>query len=563
MKYKCSTVRIFCTLFLTCILTAHGVAQQVNQSQAKRPNILFCIADDASFQHFSAYGFGNDKWVKTPGFDRVAKNGLLFTRAYTPNAKCAPSRAAILTGRNSWQLEEAGNHNANFPLKFTTFMEALKNNGYTTGYTGKGWAPGNPGEVDGKPRLLTGPNNSDIKTETPTKEIAGIDYSANFGEFLKTKSADKPFCFWFGSHEPHRKYAFGSGAQLANKKTSDIKSVPPFWIDNETVRTDMLDYAYEVEYYDNQVTKMLDLLEKAGEIDNTIIVVTSDNGMPFPRIKGHMYDYDNHLPLAIMWKNHIASPGRQVNDFVSFIDYAPTFLEAAGVDATKNMQPIQGKSLLNFFEPGNNVTNRDHVLLGREREDVGRPNDQGYPVRAIVKGKFFYAINYEPNRWPSGDPITGYLDTDGSPTKTEILAANRRGEYHNLWVLDFGKKPSEELYQTDIDPYSMKNLANDPAFAKVKAELKAQMLKELLAQGDPRMSGNGSIFDNYPYAEPRVRNFYERYQKGEIGVPNFVTDTDFEKPGFDPAKVQVPKKKVKKTKQALPKSKVSTNKVKQ
>ncbi|MEO6916657.1 MAG: sulfatase [Chitinophagaceae bacterium] len=529
-----SFFKIAACLFL-CFLLASTNAQDNNSKAGKKPNILFCIADDASFQHFSAYGFGLTSWVKTPGFDRVAKEGLLFNRAYTPNAKCAPSRACILTGRNSWQLEAAGNHNAIFPEKFSSFIEVLGKHGYLTGYTGKGWAPGNSGTTDGKPRLLTGPNYSTLKTKTPTGGISPIDYAANFSEFLKNKPADQPFCFWFGSHEPHRQYDYGSGMAVGNKKITDITAVPPFWIDNETVRNDMLDYAYELEYYDSQVVKMLDLLERTGELDNTIIVVTSDNGMPFPRVKGHMYDYDNHLPLAIMWKNHIVSPGRKINDFVSFIDYAPTFLEVAGINASDEMQPIQGKSLTNYFTSKNRIATRDHVLLGREREDVGRPHDEGYPVRAIVKGNYFYSINFKPDRWPSGNPETGYLDTDGSPTKSEILAANRNGAYHNLWVMDFGKKPAEELYQTDKDPYSIKNLSNDPAFAKIKAGLKAQLERELKTQQDPRMFGKGDVFDNYPYAEPRVINFYERYMKGEMPVPNFVRATDFEKPGFDPA----------------------------
>lgn len=534
MKHTLGFLKKISGILLLCMLFIFSRAQNNTTAIVKKPNILFCIADDASFQHFGAYGFGLTKWVKTPGFDRVAKEGLLFLKAYTPNAKCAPSRAAILTGRNSWQLEAAGNHNANFPAKFITFMEVLGKHGYSTGYTGKGWAPGNQGMVNGKPRMLTGPNYSDIKTDVPTPEISGIDYAGNFKEFLKNKSKDQPFCFWFGSHEPHRQYEYGSGAAKGDKKTSDIASVPPFWIDNEKVRNDMLDYAFEVEYFDKQISKMLQLLEQAGELENTIIVVTSDNGMPFPRVKGHMYEYDNHLPLAIMWKNHIVSPGRKVNDFVSFIDYAPTFLELAGVNPKDEMQPIQGRSLVNFFNTKANVPARDHVLLGREREDVGRPHDEGYPVRAIIKGNFFYAINFEPNRWPSGNPETGYLDTDGSPTKSEILDANRNGQYHNLWMLDFGKKPAEELYQTDKDPYSLKNVANDPAFAKIKASLKNQMEKELKQQQDPRMFGNGQVFDNYPYGEPRVINFYERYMKGEMPVPNFVRSSDFEKPGFNP-----------------------------
>lgn len=535
MKLTILTKCLCLSILLLFNMAQTNAQGNLYSSKGKKPNILFCIADDASFQHMSAYGL--TKWVKTPGFDRVAKEGLLFVNAYTPNAKCAPSRASILTGRNPWQLEEAGNHNAYFPAKFTTFMEALGNNGYAVGFTGKGWAPGEPGKIDGKSRMLTGPNFSEIKIKTPTKAISPTDYAANLEEFLKNKPIGNPFCFWFGSHEPHRQYEYGSGVARGGKKLSDIDNVPPFWIDNEQVRNDMLDYGYEVEYFDKQLQKMLSILEKTGELDNTIIVVTSDNGMPFPRVKGHMYDYDNHLPLAIMWKNHIISPGRKITDFVSFIDFAPTFLEAAGVDPKNSMQPIQGSSLLSFFKTKNNETvgsSRDHVLLGREREDVGRPHDEGYPVRAIVKGGFFYAINYEPNRWPSGNPETGYLDTDGSPTKTELLDANRRGKYHNLWQLSFGKKPVEELYQTDKDPYSMKNLANDPAFAKIKASLKGQMEQELKSQKDPRMFGKGSIFDKYPYGESRVKNFYERYMKGEKIATGWVNDTDFEKPDFKP-----------------------------
>src|SRR5262249_47879843 len=136
-------------------------------AETRRANILFCISDDQSFPHASAYG---SAWVKTPAFDRVAREGLLFMRAYTPNAKCAPSRACILTGRNSWQLEEAANHASYYPAKFRTFVETLGANGYFTGFTGKGWAPGEPGKIDGKPRLLTGPAYSAIKTTPPTNQ---------------------------------------------------------------------------------------------------------------------------------------------------------------------------------------------------------------------------------------------------------------------------------------------------------------------------------------------------------------------------------------------------------
>ena len=507
-----------------------------NNRVQKRPNILFCIADDASLEHISAYGFNHTAWVKTPAFDKVAQQGLLFMNAYTPNAKCSPSRACILTGRNPWQLEAAANHNAYFPAKFTTFMEALGKNGYEVAFTGKGWTPGNPGTIQGQRRQLTGKEYKEVKLTPPTKQIGITDYPGNFEAFLKKRNPEKPFAFWFGSWEPHRDYEYGSGIAKGKKKITDIDKVPPFWIDNDSTRNDMLDYAYELEYFDHNLQKMLDVLEKSGELENTIIVVTSDNGMPFPRVKGHLFQYDNHLPLAVMWKGHIPNPGRKVKDFVSFIDFAPTFLELAGLtDLSVKMEPVQGKSLLSIIKSKsvNQVSkSSDHVLLGREREDVGRPHDQGYPVRGIVKGNFFFAFNYEPDRWPCGDPETGYMDTDGSPTKTAILNANRAGFRSDIWTLCFGKRPAALLYDIVKDPYCLHNLADLPHYSKIKNALRKQMEDELRKQKDPRMFGNGSVFDKYPYAQEPVQNYYDRFMNGEQIPAGWILSTDFEKKDF-------------------------------
>lgn len=488
-----------------------------------KPNILFCIADDASFRHMSAYGC---KWVKTPAFDRVAKEGLLFTNAYTPNAKCSPSRSCILTGRNSWQLEEAGNHVPYFPAKFKTFIEALSESDYETGFTGKGWAPGEPGEINGQKRLLTGNAYNEIKTQAPTKAMSVIDYAANFEAFLSKKKAGKPFCFWYGGQEPHRAYEYGSGVSKGKKKLTDIDEVPAFWMDNDVVRNDMLDYGFEIEYFDQQLGKILDVLEKNNELENTLIVVTSDNGMPFPRVKGHAYEYSNHLPLAIMWKNGIQNPGRRVEDFVSFIDFAPTFLELTGV-AKNKMQPMQGASLADIFKSPD-YQKRDYVLIGKERNDVGRPNDQGYPVRGIIKGQYIFIKNYEPSRWPTGNPETGYMDTDGSPTKTALLEAGRKDRSDALWKLSFGKRPAEELYDLKSDPYSVTNLAANPKFQNIKKGLLTQMETELAAQSDPRLLGKGYSFDQYRYAEPKVQNYYNRFKKGEKIKAGWINETDFE-----------------------------------
>ena len=501
---------------------------KTSQKATKKPNILFCIADDATWKHMSAYGA---TFVNTPAFDKIAKEGLLFENAYTPNAKCGPSRAIALTGRNSWQLEEAANHLAYFPLKFKSLPEALYENGYHVGYTGKGWAPGTAMHKDGSKRELLVKAYNKIKKETPTKGINTVDYVANFKKFLDDKKEDTPFYFWYGGHEPHRKYEYGSGVKVGNKKLSDLDRVFPYWPQNEVVKNDVLDYAFELEYFDKQLKGMLQLLEEKGELENTLIVVTSDNGMPFPRVKGLSYEHSNHLPLAVMWKNGIKNPGRKIQDYVSFIDYVATFADVSGFSENDlKMEPIQGKSLQRFFNTNKEdviEAKNDYVLLGQERHDVGRPNDVGYPIRGIVKEGYMYLINFENDRWPAGNPETGYTNTDGSPTKTEILNLNRAGKRKDLWESNFGKHPKEELFHIEKDENCMLNLAYKVKYKQLKKELYSILVAELKKQKDPRMFGKGDIFDKY--LPDRNTSFYQRYMNGEKVKSGWINDSDFEK----------------------------------
>lgn len=495
--------------------------------KAQRPNILFCVADDQSYPHTSAYGC---KWVKTPNFDSIAKAGILFTNAYTPIAKSAPSRSCMLTGRNPWQLEEAANHGPFFPDRYKTYAECLGENGYYVGYTGKGWAPGNPGNVMGERRELLGKPYNEKKLSPPAKFISNIDYASNFEDFLKNNSKNQPFCFWFGSSEPHRPYDFGVGNRLGGKATVDIDKVYDFWPDNDTIRNDILDYAYEIEYFDKNVGRMIEVLKKHGLLENTIIIVTSDNGMPFPRVKGNAFELANHLPLAIMWPKGIKHPGREFTDFTSFTDFAPTLLDIAEVDFKKSgMNEFEGKSLRPVFNTELKGEFRKFMILGKERSDLGRPGDAGYPIRGIVMGDFLYLKNYYPERWPAGNPETGYMDCDGSPTKTYILNQRRQKRNSRYWDLCFGKFPAEELYKLDSSPECIINLANESNYLPTKVSLIRLMEQKLLEDKDPRIIGNGAIFDKYPYYEGKLRDFYDRVFKGESLRAGWINDSDIEK----------------------------------
>lgn len=499
--------------------------------EADRPNILIAIGDDISYPHMSAYGC---TFVETPGFDRVARDGILFNNAYTPNAKSAPSRACLLTGRNSWQLEEACNHVPFFPAKFKTFIETLGSHGYYVGYTAKGWAPGVALDSMGKNREMTGKLFNSRKSVPPASGIASVDYASNFEDFINAAEPGKPFCFWYGSQEPHRKYEYGSGVSKGGKKLSDICKVFGFWPDNDTVRNDLLDYAYEIEYFDSHLVKMLEMLESRGELENTIVIVTADNGMPFPRVKGQVYEYSNHMPLAIMWGKGIRNPGRIVDDFISFIDFAPTLLETAEIaEKESGMQEMEGKSFKGIFKSQKSdiiYKNRNYVLIGKERHDVGRPDDKGYPVRGIIKDGFLYLKNFKPDRWPAGNPETGYLNVDASPTKTLILNMKRSNRSEYFWDLNFGKRTEEELYNIITDPECINNLAGKSEFNPLLQALGSKLEEELKRQKDPRILGNGDIFDHYIYAEERTRDFYNRFMKGELSKVSagWADSTDFE-----------------------------------
>ena len=463
----------------------------------KRPNILFAIADDAS--HFGVYGHS---FVKTPNIDRVARDGILFRNAFTTNPKCAPSRASILTGRHTWQNRESCLHWNYWPDDLPVFPDLLEEAGYHIGFTGKPWGPGDWKRC-GRTRNPVGPAYNERSLTPPEgSKISQRDYAANFEDFLEARTDGAPFFFWYGGHEPHRHYTPGEG-QRHGKSPDEVEQIPPYWPQEEVVRDDMLDYAFEIEWFDKHLGKMLRTLEDAGELDNTLIVVTSDNGAPFPRVKGQMYDDDFRLPFVLRWGDAVA-PGRVVDDLISFTDIGPTFLQAAGVLETLGADyaaASPGQSLFDIFAAAGSGTvtgGRTRAYMGRERHDMGREGDLGYPVRCIRTPQFLYVRNFAPDRWPSGNPETGYTNCDSSPTKERILRLKEKGDEF-YWQLSFGKRPAEELYDIREDPYCLKNLAGEETFASVRKRLREELQAELLRTGDPRIRGEGDVFERYEY----------------------------------------------------------------
>jgi len=460
--------------------------QSCQQEVETAPNILFAIADDWGWPHAGAYG---DPVVQTPAFDRIAREGLLFNHAYISSPSCTPSRNAILTGQFHWRLGPGANLWSTLDPATPVYPLLLEDAGYTIGRFQKSWGPG---DLSNWERHPVGENFT----------------GSGFAKFMEERSENQPFCFWLGTSDPHRPYQKGTGVESG----IDLQKISlfEFFPDHDVVRSDVADYYYEVQRFDSLVADAIRVLEEHGELENTIIVMTGDHGMPFPRCKSNNYDSGARVPLAVRWGKGVKNPGRVLDDFISTTDLAPTFLELAGVEVPEVMTGNSFRNILASKKDGQvDPDGRSYVLHGKERHVPGQEEDMGgYPVRAIRTHDYLYIRNFREDRWPSGTPnykeaAIPYCwlgDCDNGATKTYMVDNREKDETHSrLYDLAFGKRPAEELYDCQKDPDQLVNLAGDPSYADIKEELSARLMEQLLATGDPRATGGGEEFDEVPY----------------------------------------------------------------
>ena len=528
MKSRFLFALAFCALGL-------GLA---DAAKAKRPNILFAFADDWG-RYASAYAGLDGRptasdVVKTPNFDRVAKNGVLFKNAFVNAPSCTPCRSAILSGQYFFRTGRAAilqgavwEHE-----KVPSFPKLLEASGYHIGETYKVWSPGSPKDAQFGPanayEKAGGRFNQfsqhvsrmveQGKTVEAAKEVLYDEVRKNFQSFLDAREKGQPFCYWFGPTEVHRKWIKGSGKKLWGIDPDDLKGkLPKFMPDVHEVRQDIADYLGEVQSFDDAFGLLLNKLEEIGELENTVVFVSGDHGPPgFPGGKCNLYDYGVGVPLAAWWPGKPG--GRVLDDFVNLMDLAPTFLELGGVDAPKVMTGRSLVSVLESKKSGMVDKQRNFVITGRERHvAMSRPGFTPYPQRALRTKEHLYIINFEPNRWPMGDPFNltddkapdwntlenstfvTFADFDASPTKAWLLENRKDPKWKWHYDYAFGKRPHEELYLLKDDPDQIKNLAGDAKFAQVKKKLNRRLMSQLKKLKDPRVSGDGRTFEKAPF----------------------------------------------------------------
>ena len=530
-------------LLLSTLAICLSVALSVHAEEQRRPNILFAFADDwgrfaSAYAAVDGPGTPNDI-VRTPNFDRIAAEGVLFRHAFVSAPSCTPCRSALLSGQHFWRTGRGAIlRGAVWDGSQPSYPLLLQENGFHIGETYKVWTPGRPADAPygagdyayekaGRrfnqfsqrvTAMIEDGSSFDAASQALYDEIRD-----NFNDFLADRETNQPFCYWFGPTNVHRKWIKGSGLELWGINPDDLQGkLPAFLPDVPEVRQDFADYLGEVQAFDAALGVLLDRLEELGELDNTLVVVSGDHGPPgFPHGKCNLYDFGVGVPLAIRWGS--AQGGRVVDDLVSLTDLAPTFLEAAGVDVPERMT---GRSLANVLassQSGRVDPQRQAVFVGRERHvGVARADFTPYPQRAIRTHEFLYIINFRPERWPLGDPYrldgnnpptaeeltnntrASFPDEDAGPTKAWLVGARSDPQWKPYFESAYGKRPREELYDLRTDPEQTRNVAAEPEYAQARAALQRQLLDELHRTGDPRVINDGAYFETPPLSGPVV-----------------------------------------------------------
>lgn len=506
---------------------------------AKRPNIVFAFADDWG-RYASIYaqvdGPGTpSEAIRTPTFDRIAREGVVFRHAFVTAPSCTPCRSSLLSGQYFWRTGRGAIlQGAVWDPKIPTFPLMLRDAGYHIGKSYKVWSPGTPADAPygaqqhayekaGRRYNQFSENVTAMARQgtavEPAKQALYDEVRENFSAFLADRKPDQPFCYWFGPTLVHRKWVRGSGKALWGIDPERLKGkLPKFLPDVPEVREDVADYFGEAQAFDAGVGVLLKKLEEAGELDNTLVVVSGDHGPPgFPRGKCNLYDFGTRVALAVRGPG--VRGGRVVDDFVNLMDLAPTFLEAGGVKPAEAMTGRSFMDVLRSEKSGTVDPRRTWVVTGRERHvAAARDGNVPYPHRALRTKEYLYIINFKPDRWPMGDPynlegatlpdpaalaedtMVTYKDMDAGPTKAWLVHQQGKPEWKRHYDLAFGKRPREELYVLASDPDQVENVAADPKYANVREDLERRLMEELKRTGDPRVTDDGSHFEKAPFA---------------------------------------------------------------
>lgn len=417
-------------MLLAIAAVAMGLATAAFPQDAP-PNFIVFVADDMGWNDAGAYGHPS---IRTPNIDRLARDGMRFDRAFLTTSSCSPSRCSILTGRYP-HATGAGELHLPLPASQVILTEPLRERGYYTAAAGK-WHLGDPTRSKFDDVLAGGPSGCE-----------------EWIDVLKNRPKGRPFFLWFAANDPHRPYR--STGTIPEAHTLKDVIVPPFLPDIEETRTDLARYYDEVSRLDGYVGEVLAELEAQGVAQNTCVIFMSDNGRPFPRCKTTLYDSGIRTPFIIRYPG-VAEPGSTSGSIVSAVDIAPTILELAGA---KPLATAQGRSFARLLTKPDHVI-RTYAFAERNWHDFAARARSARSDRYLYIRNEYYDLTCTPPR-----------DAVRSMTYQAMVRLHGKGRLRAKYSGTFiAPRPREELYDTQRDPYSLRNLAESSKHATTLIE---------------------------------------------------------------------------------------------
>ena len=432
-----------------CIILNSCNSINSNKNISTTPNVIIFIADDISWDDFGCYG---NNQVMTPNIDYLAENGVIFNNTYLTTSSCSPSRNSIITGRYPHNTGAAELHTSP-PIDMISFPEILKNNGYYTLQAGKfhmgDYAKRGFSEVH------------------DNKKINGLGGENYWEKAIINRPKEKPFFMWLASYDAHRTWGEN---KFVNTHNPDEINVPDYLVDKPMTRKDLADYYDEITRFDFHVGKVVDKLKEQNIYQNTLIIVMSDNGRPFPHSKTRLNDQGVKTPFIIHYPNIHELKGKESNSLISSIDIAPTIIDLANLEAIKSFQGSSFKNIL--LDPKKKF--RNYVFAEHNWHDYEAHQ------RMVRNDSFLYIVNSR-----TKFALTGPLDAINSPTFLDLKYALQNDQINKKQSEIFIKpRPSEELYCLHNDPYQFNNLMNSTKVPKVHELLKQKLNEWVSATGD-------------------------------------------------------------------------------
>jgi len=440
-----------------------ALASGTATAQQQPPNILFVLSDDHSAPYLGAYGA---TWMSTPNLDRMAREGVMFTRAFTAAPQCVPSRTALMTGRSP-VAARMGRFSSPLPPDIPVAQEVLREKGYFTGVSGRYF------HLDGavSPAPVTAQAYEKHQMKTWKKRVDVLDISGQgktvevFDRFLADRPKSRPWFFWMNFSDPHHVW----DADAGKVNPAKIK-LPPHLPDLPGVRSDLARYCGEIERADATFGSAMAVLRKHNQEAETIVIFMGDNGMAFPHGKGSLFDPGLNVPLIASW------PGKfkptVTTTLISGEDLGATFMDIGGANAPKG---VSGRSFYPLLT-GRPYTPREYIFAARlyhgNAPFTDKTKASEFDLSRCVRGARYKLIyNLTPNMeyWP--------VDSSQDPGWQEILAAHRAGtlkpEHEQAYFRN--PRPVLELYDLDKDPGELLNLAGRPEVRDVQQTLMAAM----------------------------------------------------------------------------------------